>query len=156
MGFKKRRWSRYEAKTISSKLNCPTMLDNEFIMQMKKAIQKTSHWHHDEIRTRLSVKWNRLHTRSTTKEKQWLHNLSDRQLTTTEVNLLECGLNFNTSNATVVDLIAALEPVPPNKETKNDYGHNSPQHSATRNVDCSEHLMSRRRYEVSARTNPSS
>ena len=44
--------------------------------------------------------------------------ISDRRLTTTEVHWLERGLNFNTSDATVVDFVAALEPVIYNPPTK--------------------------------------
>ena len=63
----------------------------------------------------------------------------DRRLTTTEVHLLERSLNFNTSDATVVDFIAALEPIIYNLPTgQGDKERLRAQHSATRNVKCSQ------------------
>ena len=91
-------------------------------MQIEKAIQKTSQLHHDEIRTRLSTKLHRLHTINN--NRKTMAAQPDRRLTTTEVHLLERGLNFNTNDATAVDFIAALESItynlyPLNKERKN-------------------------------------
>ena len=80
------RWSRYEAETVSSKLNCLTILRTTESCTSRKPFKRRLddamiRSEHDSQQNEFSYTQDQQQ-----QKKRWLHNLSDRCLTTTEVN----------------------------------------------------------------------
>ena len=82
------------------------------IGSLDETISRTTAEHKDKRHTDLERKLkNSRHYRQTHKNKEtnWVKNISSRELTQEEIDILAKGLNYNTKDATLLDLIADLE-----------------------------------------------
>ncbi|CAF94542.1 unnamed protein product [Tetraodon nigroviridis] len=129
------RQTHFTIDTLETKLDqnrdrLSTLLPSEIMEEVTKLVARTQSLQHTKVKERQTQKFNKLqskHTRNQTKtfgwsgqqedstpepqREKWVRNLSNRELTITEKDLLSRGLNFAVTpeELPVVDLITATE-----------------------------------------------